>query len=345
MKHLISQLASALLLTLLAACNLPQASAVVPVSEGPKTWFDAPLDGSNLPLAPYPVMIHAYDPGGVSQVEFSVNGEVLGNLKPTSTSGLAIVEYSWQPQSTGNFVLRARAQGQAQSWNSEASVTVTIGDFTPTTVVSFTPTPVDTFTPTSVISFTPTNVDTFTPTNVPSFTPTPVPAGLSFKPNISTSQIYAGDCGTNQVTIQAYVTNPSLVSGITLFLKLKNQTTGESTSWSEGDTMDPAGNGWYQRTVSSTSIPGYNDYKKSWILYQFVATNGGSIVGRSPVYSDIGLSLCSAPAQGITPIRIAPPVQGITPVRIAPVKTPTLPLLIVPPLRRAPTKISIPILK
>jgi len=326
MAKFISRLISVFLLILLAACNLSQSSsAVFPVSGGAKTWFDAPLDGTSLQLAPYPVVIHAYDPGGVVQVELSINGEVVANIKPSSTAGLAQVDYNWEPKTTGNFVLRARAQGQAEGWNSEASVNVSIGDFTPTTVVSFTPTPVDTFTPTPVVSFTPTPVDTFTPT--------PVPVGLSFKPNISTSQIYAGSCGTNQVTIQAYVTNPSLVTGITLFLKLKDQTSGESTSWNEGDPMDPAGNGWYQRTVSATSIPGYNDYQKSWILYQFVATSGGSVVGRSPVYSDIGLSNCSAP------------VLRITPTRIAPVKTPTLPKLILPPIRKVPTKIPFPIIK
>jgi hypothetical protein len=331
MTRFISHLISVFLLILMAACNLPQSSsAVVPVSGGAKTWFDAPLDGMKLSMAPYPIVIHAYDPGGVVQVELSINGEVVANLKPSSTTGLAQVDYNWEPKSAGNFVLRARTQGQADGWNSEAIVNVSIGDFTPTTVVSFTPTQVDTFTPTQVVSFTPTQVDTFTPTTVSSFTPTPVPAGLSFSANISTSQIYAGSCGTNQVTIQAHVTNPSLVTGITLFLKLKDQTTGESTSWSEGDSMDPAGKGWYQRTVSATSIPGYKDYKKSWILYQFVATSGGSIVGRSPVYSDIGLSNCSAP------------VLGITPIRIVPAKTPTLPRLIVPPLRKAPTLIPNP---
>ncbi len=156
-------------------------------------------------------------------------------------------------------------------------MSVTIGDFTPTLESSTTPTLPATLPPTPVVTFTPTWVNSFTPTTVPSFTATPVPVGLTFNANISTSQIYAGSCGTNQVTIQAYVSNPSLITGVTLFLKLKNQSTGESTSWNEGDPMNSSGSGWYQRTVSATSIPGYDDYKNSWILYQFVATSGGSL--------------------------------------------------------------------
>ncbi len=330
MKHLISQWISVFLLICLAACNLPESAAGVPVSGGARTWFDAPLDGTSLRLAPYPVVIHTYDPGGVAQVEFSVNGVVLENLKPSSSSGLSEIDYTWDPKTTGNFVLRARSQGQGGTWNSEAQVSVTIGDFTPTLESSTTPTLPATLPPTPVVTFTPTWVNSFTPTTVPSFTATPVPVGLTFNANISTSQIYAGSCGTNQVTIQAYVSNPSLITGVTLFLKLKNQSTGESTSWNEGDPMNSSGSGWYQRTVSATSIPGYDDYKNSWILYQFVATSGGSIVGRSPVYSDIGLSTCAAP-----PIRIEPPqfepIITITPVRGRP-----------PALRRAPTLIPLP---
>ncbi len=87
MKHLISQWISVFLLICLAACNLPESAAGVPVSGGARTWFDAPLDGTSLRLAPYPVVIHTYDPGGVAQVEFSVNGVVLENLKLPPVQG------------------------------------------------------------------------------------------------------------------------------------------------------------------------------------------------------------------------------------------------------------------
>jgi hypothetical protein len=340
MKKIISQWITVFLMIFIAGCNAAESSSVGSVSGGARTWFDAPLDGSNLPLAPYPLVVHAYDPGGVTQVEISVNGVVLATLKPSITSGLALVNYTWDPKTTGNFVLRARSQIGAGSWNSEASVTVTIGDFTPTLVASFTPTIVPSSTPTHVVSFTPTKVVPFTatlvpsstPTKVISYTPTKVPSvELTFKPNISANQIFAGNCGTNQVTIQAFVSNQDLARNVTLFIKLKDQVSGASTSWSEGDSMSPAGNGWFQRTVGATSIPNYNAYAKSWILYQFVATgSGGAITGRSQVYSDIALTTCAAP-----PVRIEPPV-------IEPVVTLTPKRFIPPPVRRVPTKTLIP---
>jgi len=323
MNNFISRKLSLLLLLLITACNLPLTSSdSVPVSGGggARTWFDAPLDSMTLPLAPYPVVIHSYDPGSVSQVEFRVNGTVLANLTPKIEAGLAQAEYNWKPEKTGNFILQARSQSAAGSWSSDAMVNVTVGDFTPTTVPSFTPTPV-TITP----SLTLTPTFTFTPTQVPSttFTPTPVPPkGLTFQANLSTTEV----CGNNSFTIQAYASDTSQVKGITIFLKMKDQSSGESAAWSEGDSMNPAGNGWFAYTVSPSSIPGYGDYPSSWILYQFVAIgSGNAIVGRSQVYSDISQSACSAPPDRITPVR--PPVLVITPIL------------------RAPTRISVPIIK
>ncbi len=126
------------------------------------------------------------------------------------------------------------------------------------------------------------------------------------------------------MTIQALVSNPAIVKNITIFMKVKDQSSGTSTAWDEGEGMSTTGNGWFKRTVSATSIPNYNTYTNSWVLYQFVATGSdNSIVGRSQVYSDIALSSCGA----AEPIR--PPKIGITPIRP--------PVLIVPPVRKVPT--------
>ncbi|HEX7555995.1 MAG TPA: Ig-like domain-containing protein [Leptolinea sp.] len=318
MNRIFPKTLAIMLFTAISACTLAQAAPKVSVSGGARTWFDAPQDGSNLPLAPYPVVIHAYDPGGVAQVELSVNGVILENLKPSDEAGLSVFKYSWVPKQTGNYMLRARSQGQGKTWNSEAIVNVIIGEITPTLVSSFTPTLVDTFTPTAVISFTPTLVSSFTPSPPPS-------TKLTFKANVSATQIYYGSCGPNSLTIQAYASDTNLVRGITLFINLKDQQSGASIGWDGGESMNPAGNGWFQRTFSATSIPNYNSYTNAWILYQFVATGSdGSIVGRSPVYSDVALSGCDAPPP---PVRVEPPKLVITP-------------LIIP--RRIPTNTYIP---
>ncbi len=328
MKKLVKWWIYIALIIALTSCNLPGNGGGIPATGGARTWFDAPLEGMNLPPSPYPVVIHSYNPGGTAQIEFSVNGSVLQNLKPSGETGLVQVEYSWNPPSPGNFSLRARSQSKTGGWDSEAVVNVIVGDFTPTLIPSYTPTEVDTSTPTPIITVTSTQIPSFTPTEIPSYTPTNVPpAELTFQANISTSEIKVGGCGTNEVTIQAYASDVSQVKAITLFLKLKDQTTGASTAWTEGDAMTPAGNGWYQRTVSASAVPGYEDYRKAWLLYQFVATGaGGVIVGRSPVYSDIGVSTCNV----IIPVRPTfTPVKLIIPklqVTLVPVK-PKIPVI------------------
>jgi hypothetical protein len=313
MKRKVPRLLAIILLMAISACSLSHNSPVVLAGGGSRTWFDAPLDDSILKLEPYPVVIHAYDPGGVSQVELSANGVVLENLKPVSNGDLGLFKYSWDPKIPGNYVLRARAKGQAESWNSESTVTVTVGEFTATLAPSFTPT----------ITITGT-----TPTK----TPTPVSSSkLTFKANKSASQVYYGSCGTNSVTIQAFASGTNQVHNITLFISLKDPQSGATTGWDAGEAMNPAGNGWFQRTVNVTSIPKYNTFANSWILYQFVATGSdGSIIGKSSVFSDIALSGCAAP-----PARIEPP-------RVAPVVTLTPKKIIAPPVIVVPTKTLIP---
>ena len=73
----------ACLLLLLSACNLPgTASTPTPVPQygAAQAWIDAPLDGSTIPLDPYEIVMHAYDPGGVTQVELKVNGSLLASI-------------------------------------------------------------------------------------------------------------------------------------------------------------------------------------------------------------------------------------------------------------------------
>ena len=313
----------------LVSCNLPQPDAIIPDTGGARTWFDAPLNGSTLSLESYPVVIHAYDPGGIAGVEFSVNGSVTANLQPVINGGLAEADYQWNPAAPGIYELKARSQSKGGGWNSEAFVRVIVAEWTATLVPSFTPTstvltPTFTSTPTRTATptFTPTSTKTATPTKTATFTKTPTPtlvpaSGLTFTPNLSTNQIVIGGCGTNQVTIQVQISDTSLVKGITLFLKVKDQASGESTSWTEGDVMNPAGNGWFQRTVSASVVEGYDNYQNSWLLYQFVATGGGgSIVGRSKVYNDISISKCGA----VIPIRPDTAPGLIIPQRVLPTK-------------------------
>ncbi len=246
------------------------------------------------------VISHSNDPGGLAQVEVSANGTVIQTQPASGT--FAKTTTDWYPDKPGNYVLRVRAQSVAGAWGGYAEANVTIGGATPTLIPTITATGL-----------------------VPSDTPTPAEAAkgeMFFKANRSTNQFYYGSCGTNSVTIQAYVSDTSKAKDVLLFVNLQDRQGGGSTGWDGGESMKSAGNGWFQRTVTSTSIEKYNAYTSSLLLYQFVVTGAdGKTIGKSQVYSDIALSACAAPPSG----EEQPPVpDGITPIRKPPVQNVTL---------------------
>lgn len=313
----------------LNACNMPQSEeAVSAVNQvgGIQAWIDAPLNGSTIPFAPYEIILHAYDPAGVTQVELSANGNLLATL-PNSNPGqlLVTLNYPWTPAAPGNYTLGARAQGKSGMWGSETVAVVTVSDFTETP--TFTPTVTETLTPiATTFTETPTSTLTLTPTS------TTIPAELSFTPQVSTSQFYYGSCTPDQVTIQVFVSAGN-ISSVALFKQLEDQASGAKTSWDQGSAMTPSGNGWFSRTVTARSVDGADSVSSAWLLYQFVATgSAGQVVGHSQVYRDITLTACSAPQP--------PPARIIT---ITPTTVPLVP--IVPPIiirRNTPTLIPPP---
>jgi hypothetical protein len=278
-------------------------------ADSPVSWIDAPHNGSSYDMQAIQVISHSNDPGGLAQVEISANGKIIETQPASGTFAQTTVK--WYPDGPGNYLLHVRAQNAAGAWGSYAEANVSIGAETPTLVPTNSPTPIITVT---------------------QITPAPVTGNkLFFKANKSASQIYYGNCGTNSVTIQAYASDINLAKSITLFINLKDQKSGATTGWDGGQSMNPAGNGWFQRTINSTSIANYNKYSNSWVLYQFVASGSdNAVVGKSSVYSDIALSGCAAP-----PIRIEPP-------KVAPIVTLTPKKVIAPPKLVVPTKTLIP---
>ncbi len=115
-----------LLVTILAlagaACEPQVASA-----GAPQAWIDAPLDGMQLPLAPYEIVAHADDPAGIAQFEFSVNGSVIATTAGGAGS-LSTVRQMWNPAAQGDYVIAVRALSAAGSWGGTAVVHVQIFD-------------------------------------------------------------------------------------------------------------------------------------------------------------------------------------------------------------------------
>ncbi len=70
-----------MLVSMLSACNYPQARVQPQVDASPHAWIDAPLDGSTLPLAEdYEVVFHIANLGGVVEGEVSINDQVLASI-------------------------------------------------------------------------------------------------------------------------------------------------------------------------------------------------------------------------------------------------------------------------
>lgn len=303
-------LCSAVLLICLSlyGCSMPLFQADVGQIGSVQAWIDAPLDGSTIPLAPYEIVLHAYDPASVTQVELKANGSLLATLPNTDMGRLlTTLKYLWSPAAPGNYTLSARAQSSDGLWGSETTVVVTVTGSTATPVIPI----VDSGTPTLVDTLTP------TPSPPPTFTPTTLPVELSFTPRISNNQFYYGTCSPDQVTIQVYVSGGN-ISSVDIFMQLKNQDNGNTTGWDGGSGMSSSGDGWFSRTISARSVEGAENVSSASLLYQFVTTsNSGQIIGRSQVYSDITLTACSAPPPEQPPVQ-PPPVQppaGITPIR------------------------------
>ncbi len=177
---------------------------------GPQAWVDAPLDGSELPLAPYEVVAHASSPNGIASFEFSVNGVVVNPAlvnpdQPGQT--LAYVMFEWTPPAPGTYRLSVRAADANGRFGPPAGAFVTVGrgDAPPgPTATEPTPTesapPVagrDTPTPTDTPTGRPSPTSTTTPTRTPTFTSTPtstsVPqAQVSF--SADATALTAGQC-------------------------------------------------------------------------------------------------------------------------------------------------------
>src|SRR5580765_37216 len=91
----------------LAACQpsaAPTGAAIAQVPVQAQSWFDAPLTGSQLPLAPVDVISHHYSPTGVSQIELSINGVALRtDPNPDPASTFLNITQSWLPAGPGTY--------------------------------------------------------------------------------------------------------------------------------------------------------------------------------------------------------------------------------------------------
>ena len=268
-----------MLVSILSACNYPQAKVQLPIDASPKAWIDAPINGSILALGePYEVVFHIADLGGVNGGELSINDQVLALLpNPDGTNSPATLRQSWTPDKPGKYTVRVRAQS-ASGWGDYDQAVVTVLEDTPTTTATFTPTVTLTETP------------TLTPSPTETVTPTPTMAGITFDRQVSANQFFYGACSPDPLTVQVQVNNTSDVYSVILFQKLPGQ------SWNDGTAMDPLGNGLFRKKFSGNTVPGHEGVENAIWAHQLVATNkAGKVIARSDAYTDVTLSKCGSP--------------------------------------------------
>lgn len=118
---------------LLAACGPIAPDDAV---QGPQVWIDAPLPGTVLEVAPGPpdveippvqLVSHFSDPDGVTELEFSVNGEVVGNYTVSGADEELVTDSrTWAPPAPGEYALALRVKNAAGIWSNYAETYVLI---------------------------------------------------------------------------------------------------------------------------------------------------------------------------------------------------------------------------
>ncbi len=156
MRNLLRLLALSALL--LSACggnvdSVQPAVAAPELSQTPRVWIDAPLNGTILPLGEIEIVSHAASLGGIAQVELSVNDAVVRtDTNPSKGETLNLVRQTWLPRTGGTYQVSVRAQNTSGEWSAPANITLTILDATPTPVETATPAATPTETATSLPS-------------------------------------------------------------------------------------------------------------------------------------------------------------------------------------------------
>jgi len=300
----------ALIVFPLVGCNKPVANQLTANlgSGSTQVWFDFPLDGSKMPMGTYDLVSHSADNGGISQVEWSINGSVVASepvgQAANTIENLSEFHHSWTPAEPGEYVLNVRAQSVSGNWTMPAEAAVTIlGEITVTPSPTVTATAL-TLTP----SLTPTE------TSTPTVTPTTDGQLALVDAAKSGAQFSHGSCSPNSLTFTIRATQPKNVTYMYLFYKLQDKGSGEQTASNGGAAMTKSGADTWTLTVKGSDISDNNRFDESWFLYQFIAQGGTDVVARSKQLSDVTFTACGSapPAGGITPALPVPP-DPITP--------------------------------
>jgi hypothetical protein len=221
-------------------------------------------------MAAVELVAHGSDPVGVTLIEFSVDGSVIGSVRGEPLD-LLTARQPWTPPAPGVYTLTVRAQNRSGAWGGPAAAAFQVGE-----PVSAAP--------------------THTPSPTASPTPSPTAAQLfvqvAANPKTFNHQnANMATCSPNQISFQVTVGDPQAVASVVLFISLSGD--AGVTDWNEGESMAPLGEGSYAFSLHADAVPGAQNFAQATLRYQFVAFDAANaVLGRSPVYTDVAMGAC-----------------------------------------------------
>jgi len=110
---------------------------------------------------------------------------------------------------------------------------------------------------------------------------------------ISGERILWGGCEPSYVKVTAHIDDLSKVHIVTIWLRLANKKSGDTTDWGGGAIMNDDGKGNFAYSLTAKSFSHYREYIDAWGQYQLVA-------------SDRNLDRIGASAQYLNNLSVAP---------------------------------------
>lgn len=125
-----------------SACG-PQAVPQAPFAVGSQAWIDAPLQGSQLLLAPVEILAHAASSAGIVSFQILLNGQPLATTLPFTNNidpTLVYTRYNWQPSAPGLYRIEVTGMGENDQPGPSVQVTVEVVEEIPAPGLTLTPT-------------------------------------------------------------------------------------------------------------------------------------------------------------------------------------------------------------
>ena len=261
---------------ILSACALTD--ILLPGAAGQfNIGIESPQDGETIAMGSVDIVYFASHPAGITQVELSINGDVVDAVASDNGQDISVLRYEWTPASEGTKIIQVRAQNSRGDWSNYVQVNVTVEGLAE-------PTPEPTATTAAATATEP--------------APTPDPFTI-YDVDPDTYTFYYGDddCGTRDITITARVNDPDEVYNMVIFTRFADHESFDTTNWDSGEAMDKISDDTWRITFDADELDNYNEYEFATMFYQIVATRENDTeLGRTTVFKNVDLEICPQPS-------------------------------------------------